>query len=52
MLLDTLGANLLQNLLAGQGVNRAGKGRGGGINRDGEGVLGAGYGGRSSIMNF
>ena len=28
MLLDTLGASLLWNLLPGQGVNRAGKGRG------------------------
>ena len=49
MLLGTLGARLLGNLLTGQGaigkspgrvVNRAGKGRG--INRAGEGVLRAG----------
>ena len=37
MLLDTLGASLLGNLLTGKGINRAGKGRG--INRTGEGAL-------------
>ena len=37
MLLGTLGASLLGNLLTGKGINRAGKGRG--INRVGEGVL-------------
>ena len=42
MLLGTLGASLLANLLTGRGINRAGKGRG--INRAGEGVFGAGYG--------
>ena len=42
MLLGTLGASLLGNLLTGRGVNRAGKGRG--INRADEGVLRAGYG--------
>ena len=42
MLLGTLGASLLANLLTGRGINRAGKGRG--TNRAGEGVLGAGYG--------
>ena len=42
MLLGTLGARLLGNLLVGQGVKRAGKGRG--INRAGEGILRAGYG--------
>ena len=51
MLLGTLGANLLGNILTGQGtiitkiqgrgVNRAGKGRG--INRGGEGIVRAGY---------
>ena len=41
MLLGTLGASLLGNLLTGKGINRAGKGRG--INRAGEGVLRAGY---------
>ena len=48
MLLDTLGASLLGNLLTNQGVNRAGKGRG--INRAGEGVLRAGYG--NNKMDF
>ena len=42
MLLGTLGASLLGNLLTRRVVNRAGKGRG--INRAGEGVLRAGYG--------
>ena len=42
MLLGTLGASLLGNLLTAKGINRAGKGRG--INRSGEGVLRAGYG--------
>ena len=51
MLLGTLGASLLGNLLTGWGINRAGKGRGinragkgRGINRAGEGVLRAGCG--------
>ena len=51
MLLSTLVASLLGNILAGKGVkttsqgrgiNRAGKGRGRGINRAGEGILRAG----------
>ena len=42
MLLGTLGASLLGNILTGRGINRAGKGRG--INRAGKGVLRAGYG--------
>ena len=42
MLLGTLGASLLWNLLTGRGVNRAGKGQG--INRAGEGLLRAGNG--------
>ena len=42
MLLGTLGASLLGNLLTGRGINRVGKGRG--INRAGEGVVRAGYG--------
>ena len=50
MLLGTLGASLLGNLLTGKGINRAGKGWG--INRAGEGVLRAGYGSRSSKMDF
>ena len=50
MLLGTLGASLLGNLLAVQGINRAGKCRG--INRSGEGVIRAGYDRRSSKMDF
>ena len=42
MFLGTLGASLLRNILAGWGVNKAGKGRG--INRAGEGTARAGYG--------
>ena len=42
MLLATLGASLLGNILIGQGVYRAGKGEG--INRAGEGIVRAGYG--------
>ena len=42
MLLGTLGAILLGNLLTGRGINRAGKGKG--INKAGKGVLRAGYG--------
>ena len=41
MLLGTLGASLLGNLLTGKGINRAGKGKG--INRAGEGIVRAGY---------
>ena len=37
MLLGTLGASLLGNILAGKGIYRAGKGRG--INRAGEGTI-------------
>ena len=53
MLLGTLGASLLGNLLTGKGaiatsqgrgIYRAGKGKGRGINRAGEGFLRAGYG--------
>ena len=42
MLLGTLGASLLGNLLTGREIYKAGKGCG--INRAGEGVLRAGYG--------
>ena len=48
MLLGTLGASLLGNLLTRRVVNRAGKGRR--INRTGEGVLRAGYG--NNKMDF
>ena len=42
MLLGTLGASLLGNVLTGKRINGAGKGKG--INRAGEEVLRAGYG--------
>ena len=42
MLLGTLSANLLGNLLTRKGIYRAGKCKE--INRSGEGVLRAGYG--------
>ena len=48
MLLGTLGASLLGNILTG--INSAGKGKG--INRAGEGILRAGYGNCSSKMDF
>ena len=48
MLFGTLGASLLENLLIGKGIHRAGKGKE--INRAGEGVLRAGY--RNNKMNF
>ena len=51
MLLGTLGASLLGNLLTGKGIYTVGKGKGiysagkgKGINRAGAGVLRAGYG--------
>ena len=59
MLLGTLGAGLLGNILAGRGINRAGEGRGINgagkgrrINRAGEGVIRTGYGSRSSKLDF
>ena len=55
MLLGTLGASLLGNILASKGINRAGKGqkinkagKGRGINRTSEGIVRAGCGHRSS----
>ena len=48
MLLGTLHASLLGNLLTGRGIYRAGKGKGKGINRAGERLLRAGYGRPSS----
>ena len=47
MLLGTLGASLLGNLLTGRGINRAGKGRV--IDRAGEEVLRAGYGNKMDV---
>ena len=44
MLLGTLGASLLGNLLTAKGVYRAGKGKKKGINRAGEGIARASYG--------
>ena len=44
MLLGTLGASSLGNLLTGRGIYRAGEGKGNGVLRAGEGVLRAGYG--------
>ena len=48
MLLGTLGASLLGNLLTGKRIYRAGKGKG--TNRAGEGIIRAGY--RNNKMNF
>ena len=48
MLLGTLGTSLLENLLTGRGINRAGKGKG--IIRAGEGIVRAGYG--NNKMDF
>ena len=48
MLLGILGASLLGNILARKGIYRAGKGKGKGINRAGEGIVRAGYGRPSS----
>ena len=50
MLLGTLGASLLGNLLTGKGIYRAGKSKG--INRAGEGIVRAGYGNNSSKIDF
>ena len=46
MLLGTLGASLLGNLLTGKGINRAGEG----VIRAGEGIVRAGYG--NNKVNF
>ena len=42
MLLATLGASLLGNLLTGKGLTKSEKGKG--TNRAGEGIVRAGYG--------
>ena len=47
MLLGTLGASLLENLLIGKGINKKGRG----INRAGEGIVRAGYG-NNNKMDF
>ena len=49
MLLGTLGASLLGNVLAGWGINRAGKGWE--INRAGEVIVRAGYGNKKVQKN-
>ena len=50
MFLGTLGASVLGNILAGRGINRAGKGRR--INGAGEGIVRAGYGSKNNKMEF
>ena len=50
MLLGRLGVRLLGNLLTGQGIYRAGKDKGKGINRAGEGIVRADYG--NNKMDF
>ena len=53
MLLGTLGASLLGNLLTGKGINTAGKGKGKGINRAGQRIVRYGYGNNSdNKMDF
>ena len=47
MLLGTLGASLLGNLLTGKGVNKKGKG----TKRAGEGIVRAGYGNNNNNNN-
>ena len=49
-LLGTLGASILEDLLIGKGIYRAGKGKGKGkgINAAGEGIVRAGYGNNSN----
>ena len=48
MLLRTLGASLLGNILAGKGINRKGQG----INRADEEIVWAGYGNKNNKMDF
>ena len=50
MLLGTLVASLLGNLLTGKRMYRAGKGKG--INRSGKAIVRAGYGNHSSKIDF
>ena len=47
MLLGTLGASLLGNILTGKGIYRAGKGKG--INRARKGIVRAGEGNKSDF---
>ena len=48
MLLGTLGASLLGNILSGRGINKKGRG----INRAGEGIVRAGYGNKNNKIDF
>ena len=48
MLLRTLGASFLGNILAGKGINRKGQG----INRADEEIVWAGYGNKNNKMDF
>ena len=50
MLLGTLGASLLGNILTGRGINKAGKSQG--INRECEGIVRAGYGNNKMGFQF
>ena len=50
MLLGTLGASLLGNILSGRGINRASKGRG--INKLDEGIVRDGYGNKNNKKDF
>ena len=47
-LLGTLGASILEDLLIGKGIYRAGKGKGKGINTAGEEIVRASYGNNSN----
>ena len=47
-LLGTLGASILEDLLIGKGIYRAGKGKGKEINTAGEGIVRASYGNNSN----
>ena len=49
MLLGTLGASLLENILTGRGIDRAGKDQW--INRAGDGTVRAGYGNKKGRKN-
>ena len=48
MLLGTLGASLLGNLLTRKGVNKKGKGK----NKAGEGIVRTGYGNKNNKTDF
>ena len=48
MLLGTLRASLLGNILSGQGINKKSRG----INRAAEGIVRAGYRNRNNKMEF